>query len=113
MHEISIVENIIKIVVAEMPKHNITKVDSIKLRIGDMSHIVPEALTFGFEVMSDGTALEGAKIIIENVPTKGRCKQCGHEFEVEDWLENCPKCEKMDVEIISGKELDIVEFSGS
>ena len=113
MHEISLVENIIRIVAAEMPKYDITKVESVTLRIGSMSHAVPEALLFSFEIMSQDTPLAGAELIIEKVPTKARCKLCGEIFVVEDWLANCPECGKMDIEIISGKELEIVEFEGS
>jgi len=112
MHEISLVESIINIVLDEMPKYNITKVINITLKIGEMRQVVPDALRFGFEIMSQNTPLEGAEIIVENVPTKGRCKNCDHLFPIEDWFDNCPKCEKMDIEIISGKEMEIINFEG-
>jgi len=113
MHEVSLIENVIKIVVAEMPKYNITRVETITLRIGEMSQVVPDALVFGFEVLSKGTALEGARLIIENVPTKGCCKGCGKEFVIGDLFDVCPECGETNIEIISGKELEIVEFEGS
>jgi len=56
--------------------------------------------------------LEGAEIIIENVPTTGFCKNCGHIFNIDDWFDNCPECEEMGIEIISGKELEITNFEG-
>jgi hydrogenase nickel incorporation protein HypA/HybF len=113
MHEISLVENIIEIITTEMPKHGISTVETITLKIGDMQHVVPDALTFGFEIVSKDTPLEGAELIIENVPAKARCKTCGSEFVVEDWWDNCPKCDSVEIEIISGKELEIVEFEGA
>jgi len=112
MHEISLVENIIEIIISEMPKYNITKVDTITLRIGGMSNVMPDALSFGFDLLSKGTPLEEAKLIIENVQTRGLCKSCGHEFIMTDLLDPCPVCEGIAVEIISGKELEIVEFEG-
>jgi len=113
MHEIAIVESIIDIISTEMKKHNITKVDTIKLRIGEMSHVMPDALTFSFDVSSKGTSLEGAKLIIETVPTKGRCKGCGTEFTIKDTFDICPECSGISYEITSGKELEIAEFDGS
>ena len=113
MHELSIVQNIIEIILAELPKHNLTKVETISLRIGEMRQVVPDALYFGFECLSKDTALEGAEVKIENIPIKGRCRQCSHEFILENWLENCKKCGQNHVEIISGKELEIAEFEGS
>jgi hydrogenase nickel incorporation protein HypA/HybF len=113
LHETAIAENIIDIVTSEMSKHGLTKVQSIKLRIGEMSHVMPDALIFGFDVMSKGTPLEDAKLIIESLATKGLCKKCETEFIIKDMLDVCPKCENPYFEIISGKELEITEFDGS
>lgn len=112
MHEVSIIESIINIILSEMPKHNITKVKSINLRIGKMQQIVEDALRFSFSVISQNTPLEGAEIIIENTPIIGRCRNCGNEFEVDDWFNNCPNCEGINIEIMSGKELEITSFEG-
>jgi len=113
MHELSIVQNIIEIILAELPKHNLTKVESISLRIGAMRQVVPEALCFGFECLSKNTPLEGAKVLIETIPIKGRCRQCHDEFILENWLESCKNCGQNHIEIISGKELEVAEFEGS
>jgi hydrogenase nickel incorporation protein HypA/HybF len=112
MHEIAIVESIIDIVSSEMKKHNMTRVETIKLKIGEMSHIMPDALTFGFDISSKGTPLEGAKLIIETVPIRGQCKDCDTEFTIKDMIDTCPKCGGISFKIISGKELEIVEFVG-
>ena len=113
MHEVSLIQSINETVMAEMPKHNITKVESITLRIGEMRQVIPDTLLFAFEVLSKDTPLEGAKLIIENIPTRGRCKKCGQEFVVENWIRTCSECGGTDIEIISGREMEIVEFEGS
>jgi len=113
MHELSLIEGIIDIILAELPKHNISKVESISLRIGEMRQVVPDALHFGFECMSKNTPLEDAELRIENIPIKGKCPQCKHEFILNNWFGNCPKCQSTNIEIISGKELEIAEFEGS
>lgn len=113
MHEIALVESIIDIVNTEMKKYNMAKVATIKLRIGEMSHAMPEALVFSFDTSSKGTALEGAKLVIEIVPAKGKCKDCKTEFVVKDIFDICPECGGISYEIISGKELEIAEFEGS
>lgn len=113
MHELSIIENIVEIILNEMPKHNIKKVERISLRIGEMRQVVPEALHFGFECVSKNTPVEGAELIIENVPIKGHCFHCNNEFLLKNWLQSCPSCKNNSIEIISGKELEIKEFEGS
>ncbi len=112
MHEVSLIENVIEIVMAEMPRHGITKVENVKLRIGQMNLVSHDALVFAFEVLSKGTPLENARLIIESVPTEGCCRRCGEEFIIEDWLAGCPMCGGTDIELISGKELEIAEFEG-
>ncbi|MCI0494622.1 hydrogenase maturation nickel metallochaperone HypA, partial [candidate division KSB1 bacterium] len=92
------------------PKHNITRVKSISLRIGRMRQIVPNALFFAFECLSKDTPLEGAEVKIEDIPIKGRCRNCDHEFILENWQENCESCGESQVDIIAGKELEIAEF---
>lgn len=113
MHELSLIEGIVDIILTELPKHNISKVESISLRIGEMRQVVPDALHFAFECVSKDTPLEGAKLIIDNIPIKGKCGQCNYEFILEHWFGNCPKCQSNRIEIISGKELEIAEFEGS
>jgi hydrogenase nickel incorporation protein HypA/HybF len=113
MHELSIAENIIDIIKNELPKHKLTKVTHIKLRIGAMRQIVPESLQFGFEFLSKNTPLEGAQIHIENTVITAHCRQCSSDFVIQNWLESCPVCQKNDFELISGKELEVVEFEGS
>ncbi|MBD3184365.1 hydrogenase maturation nickel metallochaperone HypA [Candidatus Poribacteria bacterium] len=112
MHEVSLADNIIKIIKAEMEKHGIEKVQSITLQAGEMHHVEPEALRFGFKILSQDTPLEGAELIINKVPTKAKCKACGHIFQVNDWMDNCPECEGVEIEIVSGRELEILEFEG-
>ena len=113
MHELSIIESIVDIIIAEMPKHSLTKIETISLRIGKMRQVVPDALHFGFECISKNTPMEGARLLIEEVPIWGSCRQCSHEFLLKNWLENCPNCYSNNIEIISGKELEIAEFEGS
>lgn len=113
MHELSIIENIIDIILGEMPKHNITRVESISLRIGKMRQVVPDALHFGFECVTKNTPVEGAELHIEHIPISGKCKRCDHEFNMNDWYTGCPSCHALQIEIISGKELEIAEFEGS
>ncbi|NOY59857.1 MAG: hydrogenase maturation nickel metallochaperone HypA [Calditrichaeota bacterium] len=113
MHELSIIESIVDIVLEEMPKHNLTKVTKVSLRIGDMRQVVPDAMQFGFEVVTKNTPLEDAELLIEHIPITGQCEKCKHEFLVKSWLDNCPRCEHPNIQIIAGKELEIAEFEGT
>lgn len=113
MHEFSLIENIIEIILAELPRHQISRVEKISLRIGQMRQVVPDALSFGFECLSKQTPLEGAVLEVESVPVRVVCQSCQTGFEVKNWLDGCPTCQTHDFRIISGKELEITGFEGS
>ncbi len=90
-----------------------TKVDAITLKIGKMRQVLGDALLFAFDILSKDTPLEGAEIIIENVPVRGHCKACNQDFVMDDWVNICPECHGMSIDIISGKELQVVEIAGT
>jgi len=111
MHEMGIALEIIDIAEASIPaemKH--VQVESVNLKIGKLSAIVPESLTFCFSVAIKDTRLEGARLNIEQVPVVATCKDCDHRWTIDEPAFACPKCESGSIELISGKELDIVSI---
>lgn len=110
MHEMSIAQSLLDIIREEMRKHEATVLRSVHLQIGQLSAIVPESLKFCFEIMISGTELEGAKLIMVQIPLKGTCRDCGKSFDIKEYVFQCPLCDSTDVEVISGEELSIVEM---
>ncbi len=112
MHEVSIAEGLMGIIRETVIKHRLTKVESIKLRIGAMRQVVPEALKFAFEIVGKGTIAEGARIDIIAIPTRARCLDCRCEFTVEDYCFICTSCSSGNLTVIEGKELYIDSLEG-
>ena len=112
MHELSITQSLLEIVNQEVAKHAISRVTSVKLKVGKLRAIEPTSLTFCFEILSKDTAVEGAELVIEVVPVRARCLGCGESFEVDGLLFACPNCSGHKIEMISGRELSIVEIQG-
>jgi hydrogenase nickel incorporation protein HypA/HybF len=110
MHEMSIAQSLITILEEEMEKHGARSLKSVRLHIGQMSAIVPDALSFCFQVITEGTALEGARLDMEIISLRALCRKCGNEFEVKDYVFVCPACAGTWVESISGQDLSIVEM---
>jgi hydrogenase nickel incorporation protein HypA/HybF len=107
MHEMSIAQGILDIVLETAAKHSAVKVTCIKLLIGQMTQVEPESLTFGFEVLSAGTIAGGAKVEITIVPLVGECSSCGQQFTVEKYRFFCPFCNSASVVVVSGRELAV------
>ena len=110
MHEMSIAQSLIEIIEEEMLKYDARILRSVRLNIGQMSAIVPDALSFCFKVITSGTELEGARLIMDIIPLKGYCYTCESEFEIKDYTFICPSCGTTKIETIAGQNLSIVEI---
>jgi len=110
MHEMSIAQSLITILQEEMTKHGATVLRSVRLSIGEMSAIVPESLSFCFEIIVQGTPLEGAKLLMDRIPLKGYCPDCERPFDIKDFVFVCPTCGSTTIETIEGQELSIAEM---
>ena len=112
MHEASIVANIFRIVRDKM--HALYgrqfPVRKIKVVVGQMSTVVPEALDFAFELVGAGTVFDGVKRDIEYIPLKIRCKDCKTEMVIDEPFLFCRNCDSFNVEILTGKELYVDSF---
>ncbi|OGW12200.1 MAG: hydrogenase maturation nickel metallochaperone HypA [Nitrospinae bacterium RIFCSPLOWO2_12_FULL_45_22] len=110
MHELSIAQNILRIVEEEARKNKATRINSIKIKAGEMRGIVSKSLSFCFDFVSRGTLAEGARIDIEKIPIQGQCNQCQAIFLVENYQFSCPQCQSKEVNLTQGMELLVHEI---
>ncbi len=110
MHEMSIAQSLISILQEEMAKHGAGTLRSVRLSVGELSAIVPESLSFCFEIITQGTPLEGAKLLMDRIPLRGYCPQCEETFDIKEFVFICPTCSSTNIETIEGQELSIVEM---
>ena len=104
MHELAITEVVVAAVAERVPQ---SKVTSVLLEIGALSGVVAESLRFCFDLVTEGTSLEGAKLEIVEPAAVCRCRTCGAEF-APDWPILLCGCGSADVAIISGQDLRIL-----
>ena len=105
MHELSIADSIVRIASRQADGRRVSRV---QMKVGYLRQVVPSSLAFGFELLAEGTPVEGAELEIEQVPAEGRCRGCGLECRLEGFPLSCPGCGGFDLEILKGEEL-IVE----
>jgi len=110
MHEMSIAQSLIDILREEMLKHEAKTLRSVRLNVGQMTAIVPDALSFCFQVITDGTEMEGAKLNMEIIPLMGYCNECEEKFEIKDYAFVCPSCQSTKINTLGGQDLSIVEI---
>lgn len=107
MHELSVTQNIIKISCEEAEKHNVTRVKEIRIKVGELTGLVPQAIQYYFEIASKGTRVENAIIKVEKIPIKIKCNVCNSESEVNFNTFSCRQCGGKDYKIIGGNEFFI------
>ncbi len=112
MHELSICEGILDVARAALEGQPLPRprVSQITVRIGRLSSVVPDSLRHYFAILVPGTVLDGAALVIEEVPIRGRCAECAARFEIEMLSFTCPECGGGLVELVSGRELDVVSL---
>jgi hydrogenase nickel incorporation protein HypA/HybF len=110
MHELGIAQNILQIVQQSVPKEQAADVRSIRIRVGQLSGVVPDSLEFCFGAMVAQTDMPQARLDIEQVPIQSKCKDCEHQFEIKGWDFTCAACKSVNLEMISGRELEVVEI---
>ncbi len=110
MHEMSIVMGLVDIIKEEMERHGAKRLCSVRVKIGKLTAVVPEALNFCFDIITKGTPMEGAKIIMEFPPLKAYCIDCNKEFEIEEYVFRCPSCGSEKILTDGGRDLSIEEL---
>jgi hydrogenase nickel incorporation protein HypA/HybF len=94
MHELSIANSLIEIATEHARNAGAEKVHSITLRLGALSCVHKSALEFSFELVSEGTILEGATLRFIDQPVVVYCDTCEHEIELPGiQVFRCPRCE--------------------
>jgi len=111
MHEMGIAMEIVDIATASIPADmQDAKVKRVNLQVGKLSAIVPDSLQFCFELAVKETPLDGADLVIEELPVIARCKDCHTEWTVSEPVFTCKACQGGNIDILSGRELDITSI---
>ncbi|MEV6007228.1 hydrogenase maturation nickel metallochaperone HypA [Streptomyces sp. NPDC051976] len=109
MHEMSIALAVIGQVEDAARAAGATAVRSVRLQVGELAGVVPDALAFSYELGCAGTVLEGSALTVDAVEGRARCEPCADEWAVgmpPDLC--CPACGTAATELLSGRELRIV-----
>jgi hydrogenase nickel incorporation protein HypA/HybF len=114
MHELSVTESILNIVLKHAQTNGAEKVITIGLKIGEMSELVGECIQHYFDYLSKGTIAEGAVLEIERAPIIFACTECKNTFQVsfshtKDFT--CPECHGAKVTLVSGREFYIKDIT--
>jgi hydrogenase nickel incorporation protein HypA/HybF len=106
MHELSIAESILDAVRRELAGRTGARPIRVGLRIGEMTAVDIDSLSFCFEAMLRGTDWESLRLDARICPQRRVCRDCGEEFDVIEYNSACRACAGGNTTLTSGDELD-------
>jgi hydrogenase nickel incorporation protein HypA/HybF len=108
MHELSIAQNLVELAGKEAENKGIKRVEALYLKLGVLSGVEKDALRFSFDVIIQGTPLEGAKLVIEEVPVKVYCPSCQEPHVLPEPIPmRCPVCGTRTGQVLEGREMEL------
>jgi hydrogenase nickel incorporation protein HypA/HybF len=106
MHEASITGELVRLAAARAPSG--ARVRKVLVRIGCLTGISPEAMTFYFEVLREPALGPQAELEVRLEPLRGRCSSCAYAVESRGALWSCPACGRPTLTFDNGGELDFM-----
>lgn len=108
MHELSLMEALRDLALAQAQRFGGGRIVAIHLRLGSLAGVDGEALQLAARVVLQGSAAAGARLQLEWVPARCRCPACGLCFEAQAGVCECPACGAISRELLQGRELELV-----
>lgn len=108
VHELSLALGLVETATAEAQRLGGVSVAAVHLRLGALSGVVAEALLFSFDVAAAGTAVEGARLVIEPEAVVAWCERCDCGRTLDDpALRRCPVCDEPTPRLLAGDGMEL------
>ncbi len=113
MHEMSLIESVLRIIEEQAAVEKFSHVKTVRLEVGELSHAEPQSLRFCFEAAAGDTLVEGAKLEIIHIPGRALCGTCNKQVALKRLIDGCPQCGGYGLQVVEGAELRVLELEVS
>lgn len=110
MHEIGIVRQIVQTVTEFAAENDVKEIAAVVVDCGELSLVIPKYLRQLYAPVAEGTILEHAELIINEIPGMAECDDCDEIFNVVQHKGYCPACGSFNKTVLSGKDFGIREI---
>ncbi|TVR81810.1 MAG: hydrogenase maturation nickel metallochaperone HypA [Rhodospirillales bacterium] len=110
MHELALCESVMRILYQEADRHHFTRIKTVRLQLGALSCVAPEAIDFCFKAVSKGTMAEGARLELLREPGAAWCAACGETVTIKERYDPCPSCGSYELHVSRGDELRVKDL---
>ncbi len=104
MHELPVTQSILQIALEHAEESGAERITDLHLVIGQLSSIVDDSIQFYWDIVSEGTAAQGARLHFRRVPTELICLDCNRRYTPGKEDMACPECHSIRVKVVAGEE---------
>lgn len=110
MHELSLAENLLQIIEDAAHEQQFTQVKTVFLEIGQLACVELEPLRFYFEVVTQNSVAQHAKLEIIEIAGQALCTQCQQQLVIATYHQACSHCGSYALTITQGDGMRIIEL---
>lgn len=110
MHEMSLAQDVLRIIEDAARVQNFNRVRCVTLEIGKLSSVEPDAIRFCFETVMNGSVAENARLDIIETAGTGRCARCALDMALAALYDPCPNCGGYQVSVTGGDAMRVIEL---
>ena len=108
MHELSIVSSVVESVTESLAAYPGARVVEVRLRVGALASVIEDSLQFCYGIATEGTPLEGSRLVVNTQPVTAYCEACNAEGPIESLQSfRCARCGAPASDVRQGRELEI------
>lgn len=108
MHELSIANQLVELACQRVRQEGVVEVRAITIRVGALTCVHSDSLTFCFDAVAENTVIAGAELKIVKVPVTVFCPNCQREIELAGIQPLCcTVCQMPCGEVRQGNELEL------
>lgn len=104
MHELGLCEAIVHRVEERAGERPVARV---RIRVGRLHHVHPEAFEQSFQIAAAGGVAEDAVPELVLIPVRAHCATCDADTEADEQVMACSSCGSVEVELTAGDELTL------
>jgi len=107
MHELSVTQNILEIVLRHAETAQAQRITHIYLVIGQLSSFVDDSIQMYWDIVSQDTIAVGATLHFQRLPAQLQCRHCQTTYSPDGQDLVCPTCGGVNIQVVGGDEFYI------
>ena len=108
MHELPVTQSLLDLVVQRAAEVGAARVTDIYVEIGELSSYVDDSVSFYWDIISQGSVAEGARLHFERIAMELECARCATRFAPDGKSFDCPRCGSHEVGVTRGDVFQMV-----